>query len=85
MAQYLTRRCGAGVGPAALTQALHRRTDGHPLFLVTVVDALVQQGLLRAVAGQWEATADLAAVEAVVPASLQQMIAQQFAGQWIAL
>jgi predicted ATPase len=76
VAQYLARRFGAGVCPEAL--ALHRRTDGHPLFLVTVVDALVQQGLLREVAGHWQVPADLAAVEAVVPESVQQMIAQQF-------
>jgi predicted ATPase len=66
-----------GVCPVALAPALHRRTDGHPLFLVTVVDALVQQGLLREVAGRWQVTGDLTAVEAVVPESLSQMIVQQ--------
>jgi DNA-binding winged helix-turn-helix (wHTH) protein/predicted ATPase len=76
--QYLGRRFGAGLRPAALAQALHQRTDGHPLFLVTVVDALVQQGLMREVDGRWEVPGDLAAVEAVVPESLSQMIAQQF-------
>jgi predicted ATPase len=78
VAQYLGRRFGDGVGPAELAQALHRRTDGHPLFLVTVADALVQQGLMREVAGRWQTSAELAAVEAVMPESVQQMIAQQF-------
>src|SRR5262249_36534547 len=59
VAQYLAGRFGEGACPAALAQALHRRTDGHPLFLITVVDALVQQGLLREVAGRWQVTADL--------------------------
>src|SRR5262249_23406303 len=78
VAQYLGRRFGAGGRPAALAQVLHQRTDGHPLFLVTVVDALVQQGLIREVDGRWEVPGDLAAVAAVAPESLQQMIAQQF-------
>src|SRR5262249_336832 len=54
VAQYLEERFGVGVCPVALAQALHRRTDGHPLFLVTVVDALVQQGLIHEVAGRWQ-------------------------------
>ena len=78
VAHYLGRRFGAGGRPAALAPALYQRTDGHPLFLVTVVDALVQQGLLRQVDGRWEVPGDLAVVEAVVPESLVQMITQQF-------
>ena len=80
VAQYLALRFRVEVCQAALAQALHRRTDGHPLFLVTVVDALVQQGLLREGGGAPAGEEGLAAVEAMVPESLQQMIAQQFAG-----
>ena len=80
VAQYLALRFGAGVCPAALGEALYRRTDGHPLFLVTVVDALVQQGLVQQGGGVPADDEGLAAVEAMVPESLQQMIAQQLAG-----
>jgi DNA-binding winged helix-turn-helix (wHTH) protein/predicted ATPase len=76
--QYLALRFGVGVCPAALAQALYRRTDGHPLFLVMVVDALVQQGLLQG-GGALAGDGGLAAVDAMVPKSLQQMIAQQAA------
>ena len=79
VAQYLALRFGAGMCPAALAQALHRRTDGHPLFLVMVVDALVQQGLLKEGGGPPAGDEGLAAVEAMVPESLQQMIVQQLA------
>jgi DNA-binding winged helix-turn-helix (wHTH) protein/predicted ATPase len=79
VAQYLALRFGAGVCPAALAQALYRRTDGHPLFLVTVIDALVQQGLLQEGGATPVGDGGLAAVEAMVPESLQQMIVQQFA------
>ena len=78
IAQYLAARFGEGALPSALALALHRRTDGHPLFLVTVVDTLVQQGLVREVGGQWAVTGDLTAVEEMVPESLRALIAQQF-------
>src|SRR5262249_52605574 len=79
VAQYLAGRLGDTGRPAGevqpLVRALHRRTDGHPLFLVTVVDALLRQGSV--IAGAWEVAAAVAAVERAVPDSLQQLIAQQ--------
>ena len=45
---FRTPRC-----PAALPRRLHQRTDGHPLFLVHVVDDLVAQGVLAEQGGTW--------------------------------
>ena len=70
---------GAAV-PPAVVETLHRRTDGHPLFLVQVVDALLRQGALVAEAGRWALPGGLAALDAVVPESLRQLIEQQFDG-----
>jgi predicted ATPase len=76
--EYLAGRFGAGADLHALASALHRRTDGHPLFLVTVVDALVRQGALQEVRGRWELAQELSAlVEEGVPESLRQLIALQ--------
>jgi predicted ATPase len=75
--QYLAERFGAGVCSAALAQALYRRTDGHPLFLVTVVDARVQQGLLCEMGGRWAVLEDVAVVENVMPESLRALLVQQ--------
>ena len=61
-----------------LAQIIHQRTDGHPLFLVTVVEHLLQRGVLREVAGQWEVQIEAAAVAMEVPAGVRQMIEQQF-------
>jgi len=51
--EYLGRRCGfretsrsAADADTALARALHDRTDGNPLFLVSVVDDLLDRGLL---------------------------------------
>src|SRR5262245_61191351 len=38
--------------PPAVVETLYRRTDGHPLFLVQLVDALRRQGALVAEAGR---------------------------------
>jgi DNA-binding winged helix-turn-helix (wHTH) protein/predicted ATPase len=80
--QHLATRFAApGPLPAPLHDlalTIHRRTDGHPLFLVTFVDALVQGGWLVERAGQWEAKAGIEAGALEVPQSLQDLVEQQF-------
>jgi predicted ATPase len=76
--RYLTGRFGSDIG-ASLGLVVHRRTDGLPLFMVNIVDALIRQGLLVEVAGRWEMrTTDLETVP--VPENLRQMIEQQLEG-----
>ncbi|HEV8718666.1 MAG TPA: AAA family ATPase [Candidatus Binatia bacterium] len=66
----------------SLTRLLHRRTEGNPLFMATVVDALLSQGLLRegqaGEPGQGIMLRPLTDVQAGVPATLEQMIERQF-------
>jgi predicted ATPase len=47
VAAYLVQRFGEAVFSPALVRALHERTNGNPLFLVTVVKEMVRQGRLR--------------------------------------
>ena len=76
--RYLAARFGAEAG-ARLAPAVHKRTDGLPLFMVTVVEALVSHGVLVEAGGHWEVRGDEAAVQTAVPQSLRQMIEQQLA------
>ena len=82
VAQYLSARFATGAPPTmsvqALAQTVHRRTDGNPLFMVTVVDDLVRQGVVRTAGEQWEVPAGSTAGAVEIPESLRQMIAQQF-------
>ena len=82
VAQYLARRGAGGTDlpPAVreLAQLLYQRTDGHPLFLVTVVEHLLQRGVLREGAGPWEVLPGATAAAREVPASMRQMIERQF-------
>src|SRR4030095_6372899 len=58
VAQYLALRGagGADLPPAIrrLAQRLYQRTDGHPLFLVQVVEHILQRGVLGDGAGPWQ-------------------------------
>jgi tetratricopeptide (TPR) repeat protein len=71
-----TRLTGARVSDD-LVAAVHGRTDGHPLFLVSVVDHALRQGLLLQAEGEWSLAGGSTAVEAIVPDGLRQMIERQ--------
>jgi predicted ATPase len=74
---YLSRRFGGLPLVADLARELHQRTRGHPLFLVTIVDELRRQGLLREEATGWDVSKTVEAIRGAVPDSLRQIIEQQ--------
>ena len=53
------------------------RTEGNPLFMVTLVDDLLARGLIAPRERGWELRAALDAVDLDVPESLRQMIDRQ--------
>src|SRR5262245_9375837 len=75
--QYLAARFPRRRLPAELGPAIHRSTEGNPLFVVNVVDYWMSQRVLVETAGQWQLAAPLADVAAGVPESLRQMIEKQ--------
>ena len=83
VARYLAARCvDKRLCPEAIRRlacAIYQRTDGHPLFMVTVVDYAEQQGWLAAPSDRWDVQAGTAAIAQRVPDSLRQMIEQQLA------
>jgi DNA-binding winged helix-turn-helix (wHTH) protein/tetratricopeptide (TPR) repeat protein len=74
---YLTHRFGSAALPAGLARYLHQRTTGNPLFLVTLVNALLQQGVLQQSAAGWELAGGLEAVTVGIPQGLRQLVSQQ--------
>jgi predicted ATPase len=68
---------------ARLTELIHTRTDGNPLFVVNLLDYLVAQGNLIEVNGKWELQAGMASMEEIkegqgrVPDNLRHMIEKQ--------
>ncbi|MBI3329876.1 MAG: hypothetical protein HYZ81_24605, partial [Nitrospinae bacterium] len=80
VAEYLAARFPEHGFPPALSRALHRRTDGQPLFIVAVVDEMLRQGWVAEGEGRWQVTAGVGEVEALVPESLREFIEQQLDG-----
>jgi predicted ATPase/DNA-binding winged helix-turn-helix (wHTH) protein len=62
VAAYLRARCPETPDLEALTQFIHRRTEGNPLFMVNVVEEVMAQGRME---------------ERGVPESLQQLLIQR--------
>jgi len=81
VAQHLASRFGVDMPLTApfqrLAQTLYRHTDGHPLFMVTMVDALMEQRSLVERGGRWEVQRGLEQVALEVPESLQQLVEHQ--------
>ena len=73
---YLHGRFGGAPCSGALGQAIHQRTEGHPLFMVHVVEVLIQQGVVQHVGAEW-ALMDGAAVVCEVPDTLRPLLEQQ--------
>jgi DNA-binding winged helix-turn-helix (wHTH) protein/predicted ATPase len=77
VAAYLATRCPHQHFPVALAAWLHQRTDGNPLFLVTLVQALIEEGALHEHDGCWTVQEELATLARKVPESLRQLLEQQ--------
>ena len=75
LADYLGRRLDGAVGPDAFVQALHRHTDGLPLFVANVVDVLLAQGSLHAAALTHDAQLTFDALS--LPESLAGVVEKQ--------
>jgi predicted ATPase len=76
---YLTRRFGEGSLPTDLAHMLYQRTDGNPLFLVTVVDDLLHQEVIGQETTGWKLVGGLEDAVRCVPDSLRQLMERQLA------
>jgi DNA-binding winged helix-turn-helix (wHTH) protein len=74
---YLTTRFSDARLPAGLARLVHQRTEGNPLFMVTVVEDWVRRGWLVPADGGWTLREELADVAGTVPESLRQMLELQ--------
>jgi DNA-binding winged helix-turn-helix (wHTH) protein/tetratricopeptide (TPR) repeat protein len=75
--EWMTARFDVGLA-ATLTETVHTRTGGHPLWLSTLLEDWIAQGMLRESGGRWELTTTVAALSEELPVSLRQLIERQF-------
>jgi DNA-binding winged helix-turn-helix (wHTH) protein/predicted ATPase len=73
--EYLTVRFAGSPLPAKLARMLYQRTEGNPLFMVTVVEELIARAVLVQREGRWELAREVE--EGEMPASLRHFIEQQ--------
>lgn len=62
-----------------LATHVHQHTDGSPLFMVGVLDDLVDRGVLMNAEGRWAVGSDIGSVELGIPRDLQRFIERQLA------
>jgi DNA-binding winged helix-turn-helix (wHTH) protein/tetratricopeptide (TPR) repeat protein len=77
VAVYLYGRFGQCHFLTGLAQALYQRTEGHPLFLINVLETLVRQGTVVQVGEVWTMPDEGADLASAVPDSLRPLIEQQ--------
>jgi DNA-binding winged helix-turn-helix (wHTH) protein/predicted ATPase len=77
VAEYMQRRFAANRFPAEVAKLVRERSDGNPLFLVTLVDHLLARGAIVERNGQWHVAKELRHELAAVPESLRRLIEQQ--------
>src|SRR5882724_10278978 len=76
VAAYVAGRLGGAV-TASLVAVVQARTEGHPLFLVNIVEHLVAQGVVVRREGQWTLQDGSEAKVASLPEGLRQLVVRR--------
>jgi DNA-binding winged helix-turn-helix (wHTH) protein len=77
IAEYLADGSPAATVPQELISLLHRQTEGNPLFMITVLDHMVNTGLVVHEQGGWRLRRPAGEIALQVPETLRQMIGAQ--------
>lgn len=77
VAQYLAARCRDNELPSRLRHSIHRRTEGNPLFMVSLVEYLIEEKFIVEEDGRWKLQSELTGIEAAVPSSVRELIEKQ--------
>jgi DNA-binding winged helix-turn-helix (wHTH) protein/predicted ATPase len=77
VAQYLAARFHGRQLPSRLRQTIYRRTDGNPLFMVNLVEYLIDHRLVVEEEGLWRLCVECSEVEHGVPSSIKELIEKQ--------
>lgn len=75
--QYLAARFPRNQFPGSLRRTIYQRTEGNPLFMVTLLEYLCDEKMIVEDQGIWTLRVDLAEVEHGVPGNLRQLIEKQ--------
>lgn len=79
VAEYLSFRFSPNRFPSELARLIHERTEGHPLFMVNVLNYLLGEDLIFKTGEHWILNTRLEELEVGVPENIREMIAKQIA------
>ena len=77
VSEFLAVRFPRNQFPIKLARLIHQRTGGNPLFLVNLVDYLLDENIIVEHQGRWQLQVELAEVELGVPESVRHLIEKQ--------
>src|SRR5205814_277010 len=77
VAEYLNTRFPGHQLPARLRRTIYQRTEGNPLFMVNLVEYLIDQKMIVEEKGAWNLQVELSDIERGVPTNLRQLIEKQ--------
>jgi hypothetical protein len=75
--EYLGVQSPASPPPQGLSELVHRRTEGNPLFVVAALEHMEKRNLLNRAHGRWQLQRPLEQIEFEVPDDLRHMIEAQ--------
>jgi len=74
---YLVAQFPVHQFPPRLKRTIYQRTEGNPLFMVNLVEYLMDHDIIIEEQGTWKLRVDLSEIEQQVPANLRQLIERQ--------
>jgi DNA-binding winged helix-turn-helix (wHTH) protein/predicted ATPase len=74
---YLNTRFPGHQLPARFRRTIYQRTEGNPLFMVNLVEYLIDHKMISEEKGAWNLCVELSDVEKEVPSNLRQLIEKQ--------
>ena len=72
--EYLATRFPSHQFPPRLRRMIYRRTEGNPLFMVNLVEYLIDQSVIVEDKGIWKLRVDLAEAEEGIPSNVRELI-----------
>ena len=75
--EYLAEAQSSAMVPQELVSLLHRHTEGNPLFMIAVVEHLLESGFLEHEGARWRLRRPASEIALQVPETLRQMIEAQ--------
>ena len=77
--EYLERRFGPGEVWRPLASLLFKATEGHPLFVVSLVQLFIQRGDLQETGNRWQLTTPIDRLRVVIPRTVEAVIRRKLA------